>query len=194
MKAATILALLLGTNAIRLTDEPSKKHTFPVASKILGINPDTEFPDDYPAGSIKQLDDGICRSSDCGHKTQDKKEKKVDGSGSDKKVNAKPKKDEADATKASVKKSEKPDDGESEGAAKMKVFEEEMHATNVTGEDTCLEKFKEAQRLEGNWHKETKAGIDIMHWCPTDGECKEWIKDKPLKHIEECFRDGKLKM
>ena len=180
MKAATILALLVGTNAIRLTDEPIKKHTFPVASKILGINPDTEFPDDYPAGSIKQLDDGICRSSDCGHKTQEKKEKKVVGSGSDKKVSAKPKKDEADATK--------------EGAAKMKVFEEEMHATNVTGEDTCLKKFEEAQRIEGNWHKETKAGIDIMHWCPTDGECKEWIKDKPLKHIEECFRDGKLKM
>ena len=77
MKAATILALLIGTNAIRLTDPP-KTHRYPNAARHLGVNPDTEFPD-YPDGSIKQLDDGICRSTDCGYKPKLKKE--VDDSG-----------------------------------------------------------------------------------------------------------------
>ena len=76
MKAATILALLIGTNAIRLTEEPKHGHTFPVAAKILGINPDTEFPD-RPAGAVKQLDEGICRSSDCGFKPKVKKDNTI---------------------------------------------------------------------------------------------------------------------
>lgn len=74
MKAATILALLIGTNAIRLTD-PTKKHSYPDAARILHLDPKTEFPD-YPAGSIKQLDEGLCRSTDCGYKPKANKPKK----------------------------------------------------------------------------------------------------------------------
>ena len=59
---------------------------------------------------------------------------------------------------------------------------------------TCQERMDEAQRVEGNWYKETKQSIDIMHWCGTNAECKEWIKDEPLKHIEHCFNEGKLHM
>ena len=51
MKAATILALLIGTNAMRLADAP-KKHTYKNAARILHLDPNTEFPD-YPEGEIK---------------------------------------------------------------------------------------------------------------------------------------------
>ena len=89
MKAATILALLIGTNAIRLSD-PGKAHSYPDAARILKLDPNTEFPD-YPEGAIKQLDDGLCRSSDCGEKPKKKKAKKVKSFGSDtSKVNASP--------------------------------------------------------------------------------------------------------
>ena len=71
MKTATILALLIGSNAMRLTD-PTKTHRYPDAARILKLDPDTEFPD-YPDGSIKQLDDGVCRSTDCDFKTTAKK-------------------------------------------------------------------------------------------------------------------------
>ena len=89
MKAATILALLIGTNAIRLSD-PGKTHSYPDAARILKLDPNTPFPD-YPEGAIKQLDDGLCRSSDCGEKPKKKKVKKVSDFGSDtSKVNASP--------------------------------------------------------------------------------------------------------
>ena len=74
MKSATILALLIGTNAMRLADPP-KKHTYPNAARHLNMNPDTEIPD-YPEGEIKQLDDGLYRSSDCGEKSVTKTEAK----------------------------------------------------------------------------------------------------------------------
>lgn len=75
MKTTAILALLVGTNAIRLTD-PGKGHKYPDAARILHLDPNTEFPD-YPAGSIKQLDDGICRSTDCGFKPKKKHEEEL---------------------------------------------------------------------------------------------------------------------
>ena len=81
MKAATILALLIGTNAMRLDDAP-KKHTYKNAARILHLDPNTEFPD-YPEGEIKQLDEGLCRSSDCGKKSVTKTEaNKVEQTGS----------------------------------------------------------------------------------------------------------------
>ena len=66
MKVATILAFLIGAIAIRLID-PAKTHKYPHAARSLKMDPNTEFPD-YPKGSIRQLDDGICRNSDCGEK------------------------------------------------------------------------------------------------------------------------------
>ena len=72
-----------------------------------------------------------------------------------------------------------------------KVAKEE---DNVHPKETCQEKYDEAQRIEGKWFEETKQEIDIMHWCGTNSECKIWIKEEPLKHIEQCFKEGKLKM
>ena len=141
MKAATILALLIGTNAIRLTD-PTKKHSYPDAARILKLDPNTEFPD-YPEGSIKQLDEGLCRSTDCGNKPSKKSKKELD---SEKEAATKikapavaedatdGKKDKKGAVKDKAHKAEKPAEEEKKGeeskttSAKKPAAEGSTHA------------------------------------------------------------------
>ena len=68
MKLSAILVLLGATNAIQLTDVKATVHPewrHEGLSALLHLPATTEYPN-YPAGSIEQLDDGVCRQSGCG--------------------------------------------------------------------------------------------------------------------------------
>ena len=68
MKLSAVILALLGatsTEAIQIRSMTNPAFVHEGLSALLHLPANTEYPN-YPAGSIEQLDDGVCRKTGCG--------------------------------------------------------------------------------------------------------------------------------